>query len=413
MGTSIARRIQHSLLGLVLGLSVIFSGLALMLLYTTEDQIFVNQLRVERAILEETPAGERDAWIPGNRHMSVVWDIAALPQRLRNVVGAAPGIYEQFDDKNAAFILKGRLMSPDRDYYLTFDVSQLLAVRHSRPTYLWVFGFGLMVIVAAAVLVALYLARNTLRPLRRLTDRLASDVGDELPSNFSAAFEDDEIGVLAKALELALARAQASANREFEFNRGMSHELRTPIQVAKGALELIAASGEPVTPGSRPVARLERAVTQMENLTEAFLWLASGRTVSGTETHAPTAIKILLADHRHLLAERSVELTVEVDDINYAVPLPVFSVLIGNLLRNAIQYTTDGTVRCRMSAHRVLIENSCLSGEPHEADRGFGVGLEIVKRICERLGWRLAVGAAGDEVMRVSIALPVERAGPH
>jgi signal transduction histidine kinase len=101
-------------------------------------------------------------------------------------------------------------------------------------------------------------------------------------------------------------------------------------------------------------------------------------------------------------------LTVDVDDIEYTVPVPVFSVLVGNLLRNAIQYTIDGTVRCCVSSERILIENACLPGDQDQADRGFGVGLEIVKRICERLEWTLVIGPTDDETMRASIEVPAE-----
>jgi signal transduction histidine kinase len=409
---SIARRIRRSLLGLALGLSIVFAALTLLLLYTTEDQLFANQLRVERADLERVPVGERQDWEPGNRHMSIVWDLADLPPRLRDAAGESPGIYEQFDDRNAAFVLKGRFASPDQDYYLTYDVSELLAVRHSRRTYLWVFGFALLVIVAAAIAVAVYLAGSTLRPLRRLTDRLAQDTAAELPAHFAAEFAGDEIGVLAGELEAALARAEAGANREFEFNRGISHELRTPLQVAKNALELIRASGGFSDPHlDRPLGRLARAMAQMEELTEAFLWLASGRAMSGATTCARAAVERLEADHRHLLAQRSVQLTLDVDDVEFPAPGPVFSVLVGNLLRNAIQYTDDGIVHCRISAGRIVIENAC-EVDGQDTSRGFGVGLEIVRRICERLEWKLFIARSDDRLMRAVIELPADAGWP-
>lgn len=412
--SSIARRIRRSLLGLALGLSIVFAGLSLLLLYVTEDALFARQLDIERDALINLPADERADWQPNNRHMSVIWSRTALPSRLQSVVGEKAGIYEQFDSDNAAFVLSGKLTDSATDsgqsYFLVYDVSDLLVVRQSRSVYLWVFAAGLIVVVVGAIVIALRLSHQSLRPLRQLTDRLQSDEAGDLPDSFAHAYRGDEIGILASGLETALKRVRASTRREFEFNRGVSHELRTPIQVAKNALEIVETG--PVTESAataRALERLKRAVSEMEGITTAFLWMISGKGVDQTPVAAAEVFDQVITAHELLLTDLEVQCKIEPADLVYSVPGEILAVLIGNLLRNAAQHTEDGRIVCELTASRITITNRTPPEGGMEAG-GFGVGLDIVQRICTSLGWELTLRHSEGQKTIATVAIPPDLA---
>ena len=73
MRISIASRIRVALLGVAVGIGVIGAGLALMLLYSIEDAVFVRQLGLEQTSLDRTAAQNRFNWEPGTRMMVVYW----------------------------------------------------------------------------------------------------------------------------------------------------------------------------------------------------------------------------------------------------------------------------------------------------------------------------------------------------
>ena len=407
MSTSIDRRIRYSLLGLTLGLSVVFSGLALLLVYITEDQLFANQLYSERTELKTLSATELKHWQPAGRHMRLYRQLDQLPEYLRAEVGQIDGIYEYFDDEGAFFIMPVTLPQiGGQRFFLVYDVSSVLAVRANRSAFLSIVGFGVILVMLIAVAVALYLARATLQPVKRLTDQLKQPSGDELPSDFAKDFSDDEIGTLAKALESALIQVRQSVKREFEFNRGVSHELRTPIQIAKNALELVdisEASNEPTL--QRPLQRLSRAVDQMQTLTEAFLWLASERTWPDTSVSASESLERLIEEQQHLLQGKPVRIETQVESgIRYPMPGAVLNVVLGNLLRNAIQHTEQGRILCVLNAREILVEDSGGSiGYTSASEKGFGIGLIIVDRICERFGWKFKLLRLEEGGTRASI----------
>jgi len=83
-------------------------------------------------------------------------------------------------------------------------------------------------------------------------------------------------------------------------------------------------------------------------------------------------------------------------------PLAVVQAAIGNLLRNAIENSGRGHIELRLSPQAVLtLQDPGHGMAPEEiaaiharmargerADRG-GIGLDLIARLCEHLGWTL------------------------
>src|SRR5690606_37013469 len=111
----------------------------------------------------------------------------------------------------------------------------------------------------------------------------------------------------------------------------------------------------------------------------------------------------LLEDQQPALTARNIEversqkgaLTVEQS-------ASLMRILLGNLLRNAIEHTRDGSIHIELTPKRIVIADSG-SGIPavdlpRVFDRSYttkqdgnGLGLNLVKRICDRFGWRIDI----------------------
>jgi signal transduction histidine kinase len=119
-----------------------------------------------------------------------------------------------------------------------------------------------------------------------------------------------------------------------------------------------------------------------------------------------------VVNHADLLAGKSVELQVDVDpDWRVAGDPAALQVLIANLISNAFRYTRQGEIRIVNRGDELRVNDS---GEgideelqPKVTQRsvkgssssGLGLGLAIVRRLCERQGWRfdLASSPAGTQ----------------
>jgi signal transduction histidine kinase len=100
-------------------------------------------------------------------------------------------------------------------------------------------------------------------------------------------------------------------------------------------------------------------------------------------------------------------------------PEAVLAVALGNLIGNACKYTQEGDVRIVVEAGAVLIEDSGPGLSEEDAaklfERGYrgsgaggtsggGIGLSIVRRLCELYGWNVSIrpGAERGAIARLT-----------
>ncbi len=404
MAISITSRIRNAMVGLTLGLSLLFTALIFLLVYVIEDQVFVNQVKVEQAAFEQiiddaNPQLIRD-WQPINRNIQRIDSLDNLPNSLPatalSVLAERLGVHEYFDDDNAMFIAS--LMVPNNAdrVYLVYDVKDLLVVRNTKRTLFILIGGLTLIIALVAVLLARRLTKSTLAPVSRLNHALQNNDLDDVVIELANEFSEDEIGVLAHELAQALEQVRKSAEREYQFNRGVSHELRSPMQVAQSATELIhLVAGDSHAQLSKPIARLQRSISEMTQIAEAFLWLASDRVVEKSERCSLDALKKMLTAiqsgfHTHEIVVNTAPLTAHY----YPLPSTVLSVVLRSLIRNAVVHGAPSTIMVDMQADRITVSNSVTSVTHN--DSGFGIGLSIVQRICDRFGCELNTQLQGD-----------------
>jgi len=228
---------------------------------------------------------------------------------------------------------------------------------------------------------------------------------DNLPTDLSKTFFDDEVGVLAKALEQAMQRVETFVEREHQFSRYASHELRTPVTIIKGAVVLLKRklSGED-DPSYRPLKRIERSATNMENIIESLLWLSREDVAVDQDQVLAVGpvVRESIEQNRYLLGNKPIDMAfVPEGDPQLSIPAPIFQIMLTNLIRNAIQHTPSGKISVIVKDDRVIVSDSGTGMDPDNLrldtqplsgeDRyeGHGIGLSIVRRLCNRLGWKL------------------------
>lgn len=271
----------------------------------------------------------------------------------------------------------------------------------------WVLVSALLSSVLLALLVW-WLAGRLLRPVHRLvTDihRMRPDATGQrlsLPESASA-----EIETITNAMNDYLARHDGFVDRERSFINSASHELRTPIAVIAGAADVLdqRIGSEPSL--RAPLERIRHTAAGVEQLIGLLLVLAKEpqRLRAAAETFdLGELLDDLLADHVHLTVGKSLELRLEkLAPSRLHAPAGIVHVAIGNLVRNAIENSDHGIVRIDVEPAGVVHIRDPGSGlsaqeigrlyveRARQPDRqcGAGLGLELIGRICDHLGWSL------------------------
>lgn len=240
--------------------------------------------------------------------------------------------------------------------------------------------------------------------------RLARQVGKAEPGDMDLSLiklaSNDEVGELARAFDRYLRRLRKFVERENYFTADVSHELRTPLAIMLGTVEVLEQDETLSAKQKERLARIRRAAEDMIDLTAALLLLAREHTSSADESpcHVAEVALACVEKHRHLIGERPIRLEVELEaEPDLIVERPLLEIVIGNLIRNALFNTKSGEVVLRLEPDRLIVRDTGVGMRPEELARameryfkgassaGSGVGLSLVKRICDRYGWRITL----------------------
>ena len=299
--------------------------------------------------------------------------------------------------------------TPDEWFFLAYDMTQTLRGERqfNRALYASVFVFSLL-----SLLIGWWAASRVMSPVSELARRLQASGDSTEPEPLSMHFPEDEVGQLASALDDYAERLTEVVQRDREFNADVSHELRTPLAVIKGAVELLLSRPGIDEKTEARLLRIQRAEQQCTDLISALLLLSRNERGHGATDVARVAEQLLDA-HRTQLGGKPLELRLEGGSGLLVVDAPeaAVNVALGNLVGNAVKYTTQGEVLVRLLDNAVEVVDSGPGLSAEDAARlfergyrgthaehslGGGIGLSIVRRLCRLYGWEVRV-VPGEE----------------
>lgn len=391
---------SSALVGLLFGLSTIIFA------YHTEDQVFETLLQAEAAYAEQQLASV-SAIQPRLQFVSYYADVSVLPQQIQATLQHAPLRNEFALDSGQHYHLI-RLSQG----FLLADVTEQLVVRQMRPQLSLFLLTLLAVVVLCSAGFAYLLARRVLKPLHKLTQLVDSTgLNPDMPltGSFADDFAPDEIGRLARALQKARQRVAEFIGREQQFTQDVSHELRTPVTISQGALTLLCHT--PLTAQqAQYVARLQHAQQQTAQSIAVLMLLAREQLPASQRVALLSLVEQSILQQQHKLEAKPVQLQLNIsEDDAVVINDTVLLMLLNNLLANAFDYTAAGVISISFTRNILTIQDSGSgidaairdqafeAGVKGERSQGMGVGLSLVKRLCDKaqIRYQLESSAAG------------------
>lgn len=294
--------------------------------------------------------------------------------------------------------------SDDSRFYVLYDHTQT-SKRERRFLIFLAGGVLSMTLIAAGI--GIWLAGRVISPVSSLAALIRTLRVRNEPVRLAEHFTDDEVGELAASFDHYIGRLQSFIDRERYFTSDVSHELRTPLTVIQGASEVLLADVDLVGRTRERVERIARAARDMSEFTDALLTLAreeQGKDAAATSCSVRKVLSDAVDKHACMLAGKPVDIRLEVEeDVNLPVDRAVMGIVIGNLIRNAIAYTAKGSIVVRLTPTEVVVQDSGRGMRPEEVElvfqryfkgagsQGEGIGMSLVKRICDRYGWEIDV----------------------
>ena len=403
---SIVSRLRWSLTALIVSLTALCCLCVLLLVFWFERTLFYNHLTsdldkyiqaystTDSALVK--PQGDTTFYkLPSSDHPLLPVEFQGYPEGNFEIVDGAKA-YNLFVRNRSPWIY---VLVQDQSEFEQYEV---LAVAGVIIGFVLISGFGFMF--------SRRLAAQILLPITTLAAAVERKPQSGAQSDFAPeSYPNDEVGALAAAVQRYSDQISDLLEREKQFTADVSHELRTPMMVIQAATDLLKESSRGYPAETRVIARIERALIDMQQQTSLYLQLARDPGAVSHEAACSLADAARTACERwdERAQQKGIKILCVVGDKGESprVPEVLIHAVLNNLLNNAVNHTEQGEITLEVGADTIAVRDSGSGVDPDLAgrifergissatgpDRRYGIGLSIVKRICDRQRWRLDV----------------------
>ncbi|WP_146490689.1 sensor histidine kinase [Vibrio sp. T20] len=301
------------------------------------------------------------------------------------------GLYEHMLGTEDKHFIISRMPNSNILFYIVF--------KHNKDDFLdtyesEIYKNSLVIVVSATLIIFLYCYLLSLwlsRPLSILQAQARSVGLRNKKIKIETKYKETQ------NIEQSLIKSQDDLEhflqRENEFNRFASHELRTPIAVIAGSVELLQdVNFDPTSRiGAKTVERMQSASKEMQLLTDAFLLLGKEHIAEDRIDKCDLGLIVenQIDKLSTLFKHQKVKVSYESHNpASMESPVSFVTIAINNLLKNAFSYGEE-SIHIQLNQTRLTVNNQY--GANKEDFAGYGVGLVIVERVSQKMGWSFSI----------------------
>lgn len=372
---------------------------------------------LEKSLVKNALELEADAFIESYRQ-----DPAFPLPRTRNLIGYLQSSEANIDIPSELILLDTGLhpdvlisgrTDPVPVYVRDFDSHRLFLIFEGANIDRLVGIFGLvplttlLIVIYFSSWIAYRLSWRAISPVLSIAQTIRSAEPEKSKLHLPLKHLSGDTKELAMALEEYESRITAFVNRERQFTADVSHELRTPITIIDAAAQILRAEKQLSQKGYERVSMIRRACHDVNELIQAFFLLAREAQPEMNElTDVSEVVRAEVSTLQHLQEYKNIQFNVSVCfPLKMTTPRKVIEIILGNIVKNAAKYTEEGTVTISIESWGVNVQDDGPGIEegllPYIFDRhtrgrghmqaGEGIGLAIVKRLCDQFGWQILI----------------------
>lgn len=280
--------------------------------------------------------------------------------------------------------------------------------------------FGILACLGVAIfLVMRYVPRRLWQPFYHSLKlirgfKVEQGVLPKLPESNIKEFNE-----LNSSLTTIMANSLKSYRVQKEFTENASHELQTPIAVAQSKLDNLLQDENLTEQQAESIRDIYTELNRMSRLSRNLLLLSridNNQYQKGEHVNLPKLIETLLPRIEGLVEDLKINVEIENKDLSVECNSVLLESMLSNLVVNAVRHNkAGGMIGIIIKGNQLIVSNT--SDEPEmnpdnlfsrfhsvqKGSSGYGLGLSIVKSICDYHGWKIEYSYAdGVHSMTVS-----------
>ena len=279
---------------------------------------------------------------------------------------------------------------------------------------------GYFLILIALYFITRFIVGRSIQPISSIIETATLISKDNLSTRIPLPQNKDELFTLSETINDLLNRIENAIEREKQFTSDASHELRTPLAVIKGTLEVLSRKPRTQTEYEEKIKFCISEVNRMNYLVDELLLLArfenQKKTIKEESTFLNALILDVLARYSEIISDKKIKVNTVFEDDFYIETDPyLFSIILHNLISNAIKYSfNDSAIDIKLfekegqlvftlqdfgigisSTEISKIFNPFFRVNPseHPDIKGTGLGLSIVNRLSSLLKFDINISS--------------------
>lgn len=329
----------------------------------------------------------RDGAIIARSRNSFNTEIPFLGQDTDRLAGS-PGIFQNITSGRTNYrLFTARVTSSPQGQLVIQVAAPMDKIERDRLMLLRFFFLTVPALLLIGAIAAYWLSERSLRPLLSIIQATKSIKASELNARVPVPEIHDEIRFLALTVNDLLSRLEKAFHSQERFVADASHQLKTPLSILKGEISLLQKDSALSQPQNLALRSIQEEVSQLSRMVENLLLLA--RVEAGVEAFQFSKVSLEeivlneISRHKKWAATRNIYFKIHFDESTDSFAVlgheDLVSVLIQNLIENAVKYSPDnGEIFVR------LIRNP-LSTRLEIHDQGQGVSDQDKPLIFNRL----------------------------
>ncbi len=289
--------------------------------------------------------------------------------------------------------------------YLLFDITEIETQEHILSTII-------VIAIASVLIIALWitywLSRKVIHPVREFAHQVGNLDPNQRNVRLAERYNDVEIGSIARSFDRYMERLDGFVEREQSFTTTASHELRTPLSIISTSVELMENNDRLSSNSKQYLAKIKKSASEMTNLISALLFLAREDVPKNYNLSEKTNIAQLacniIEQYSYIEKDKDIKLSISTGQpFSVDASTSHVQIIISNILNNAIRYTQNGSIQINIDNNTLQVIDSGTGiddaaikhafefGFRGNTSTGYGFGLYICKRICDRYGWDISI----------------------
>ena len=271
----------------------------------------------------------------------------------------------------------------------------------------------ILLIMGASLIINRVLLKRLWQPFYNSLDVLRNFRVDKKQSLDFPSTQIDEFTFMNQTIQKTTNQAQQEYSLLKEFTENASHEMQTPLAIIRSKLDLLIQDENLSEGQSKTMQSAYSAIEKLSRLNQSLLLLAkieNNQFAETTNINLKQKLEEKLDAFHELWQNQNISVSSSLGDANVSLNNELTDILLNNLLSNATRHNfSNGSIKIVLKEKTLEISNSSKEKELNskqmflrffsqdKKSRYNGLGLSIIKQICDVSGFSIRYLFSGNE----------------